>query len=393
MDIGKIIPVILVIIILIIGGFAFSIYNANNKLKEEKAKLEEENTRLFQDRKQLQEKATRLEKELVDLKSRKEEVEQELNKIQKEKDDLLSKYNELLKERDSLVEKLSAQQKVSVQERPTSEGVSVQVSGGQEEYWSDLVKAKAQLEAKVDNLNKELLDTKNKLAELDKTNKELEIKIDELSKEKERLSGEIEFKERTLSIMSRDLVSEREARRTAIEELNKLRSQNVSLKRELVLANKEKMQLTNNIKEVLERKDSLEKRMAEIDRILREKSITLEQLQEEFKTAVKGSTPFVSNKETTSVQLPPIVVKPQATATLKNLKGEVIAVNNEEKFIIVSIGEKNGAKVGMQLVVYRGDKQIATAEIIEIRNEISAADIKEVLSGYTINKGDIVMVK
>jgi len=391
MDLNKIIPIVLFVIILIIGGFAFSIYNTNNKLKEEKAKLEDDNTRLLGERRQLQEKAARLEKELSDLKSRKEEIEGELTKAQQEKEELLTKYNELLKERDALVEKLSAQHKVSVQEQKPSEGVSVQPAG-QEEYWSDFIKIKAQLEVKVDNLNKELLDTKNKLADLDKTNKELEIKIDELTKEKERLTNEIEFRERTLSIMSRDLVSEREARQTAIEELNKLRSQNVSLKRELVLANKEKMQLTNSIKEALENKDSLEKRLAEIDRILREKSITLGQLQEEMRTVVKGASPFVS-KDTASVQLPPIVVKPQATATLKNLKGEVIAVNNEEKFVIVSIGEKHGAKVGMQLVVYRGDKQIAVAEIIEIRNEISAADIKEVLSGYTINKGDTVMVR
>lgn len=391
MDISKIIPVILVVIILIVGGFALSFYNTNNKLKEEKAKLEEENTRLFQDRKDLQEKAARLEREISDLKSKKEEVEQALSKAQEERDALQAKYNELLKEREALVEKLSAQQKVVAEEVSPKLTVST-TTPTSEEYWVDFVKIKAQLEAKVDSLNKELLDTKNKLAELDKTNKELEIKIDELTKEKERLTNEIAFKERTLSIMSRDLVSEREARSVAVEELNKLRSQNTSLKRELILANKEKMQLTNNIKEAIEKKQSLEKKVAEIDRILREKSITLEELQEEFRTAIKEQ-PQVISRESAAVQLPPIVVKPQATATLKGLKGEVIAVNQEERFIIVNLGEKNGARIGMQLAIYRGDKQIGSAEIIEVRSEICAADIKEVLSGFTINKGDTVMAK
>ncbi|MCM8787714.1 MAG: hypothetical protein NC935_06665, partial [Candidatus Omnitrophica bacterium] len=193
-------------------------------------------------------------------------------------------------------------------------------------------------------------------------------------------------------IMSRDLVSEREGRKLAIEELNKLRSENVSLKRELILANNEKMQLQNNIKETLEKKDQLEKRISEIDRVLREKSITLEELQDQMRAAVKGGKAVIS-KESASVELPPIVVKPTISGGVKNLRGEVIAVNEEEKFIIIGLGESSGLRPGNQLAVLRGDKEIATVEVIETRKEISAADIKEVVSGFTIQKGDTVVSK
>jgi len=39
----------------------------------------------------------------------------------------------------------------------------------------------------------------------------------------------------------------------------------------------------------------------------------------------------------------------------------------------------------------RGDKEIATVEVIETRREISAADIKEVIGGFSIKEGDIVI--
>ncbi|MCM8831317.1 MAG: hypothetical protein NC918_03910, partial [Candidatus Omnitrophica bacterium] len=160
----------------------------------------------------------------------------------------------------------------------------------------------------------------------------------------------------------------------------------------LILANNEKMQLQNSIKETLEKKDQLEKRLSEIDRVLREKSITLEELQEQMRTAVKGGRAVIS-KESASVELPPIVVKPTARGSIKNLRGEVIAVNDDEKFIIINLGETSGLRPGTQLAVLRGEKEIATVEVIETRKEISAADIKEVASGFTIQKGDIVVSK
>ncbi|MCM8819546.1 MAG: hypothetical protein NC925_02000 [Candidatus Omnitrophica bacterium] len=390
MDKTKIIPIILLIILLIVSYFAFSFYNTNKALTEENAKLKDDNTRLFQAKQELQSKVLSLEREIKDLIAKRNEIEEELNQAKIEKEQLQVRYSELIKERDELVEKLKAQPKVSVQEAaPTVSGKAV---GTSEEYWVDFVKIKAQLEAKNDALNKELIEAKNKIAGLDKTNKELSIKIDELTKEKERLGNELNFKERTLSIISRDLVSEREGRKLAIEELNKLRSENVSLKRELILANNEKMQLQNSIKETLEKKDQLEKRLSEIDRVLREKSITLEELQEQMRTAVKGGRAVIS-KESASVELPPIVVKPTAMGSIKNLRGEVIAVNDDEKFIIINLGETSGLRPGTQLAVLRGEKEIATVEVIETRKEISAADIKEVASGFTIQKGDIVVSK
>ncbi|MBU2102514.1 MAG: hypothetical protein ABH865_08755 [Candidatus Omnitrophota bacterium] len=392
MDKSKIIPIILLVIILVVGYFAFTFYTANKALTDEKLKLEDTNKRLFQERSDFESRAVKLDAENRELAAKQEEVQRELTRVESERATLQKKYDDVSQQRDALVEKLKSKSTVTATDRPESPDAGMPSVPNSDEYWIDFVKTKAKLEAQVDSLNKDMLDAKNKLAGMDKEAKELSIKIDELTKEKERLANDISFKERTLSIMSRDLVTEREGRKIAIEELNKLRSENVTLKRELIMGNKEKMQLQTAMKDTLEKKDSLEKRIGEIDRVLREKAITLEELQEQMKTAVKGGKAVIA-RESASVELPPIVVKPGVASGLRGIKGETIAVNEEEKFIIVNLGEASGVRPGVQMAVLRGDREIGTVEIIETRRDISAADIREVVSGFTIQKGDLVVSK
>jgi len=75
---------------------------------------------------------------------------------------------------------------------------------------------------------------------------------------------------------------------------------------------------------------------------------------------------------------------------VSGLRGEVIAVNADEKFVVTDLGEATGVRPGMRLNVKRGDQKVATLEVIETRGEISAADIKEFFSGATVQEGDVV---
>jgi hypothetical protein len=171
--------------------------------------------------------------------------------------------------------------------------------------------------------------------------------------------------------------------------LRKLRDENVSLKRELVLANKEKLKIQEDLKGTMEKKEGLEDRLSDAENVLKEKTLAFDDLQNQLQRAITGGKKLTAT-ESASVELPPIVVKPEAPG-LKGLRGEVIAVNTEEKFIVVDIGESSGLRPGALLKVMRGDKEIATVEVIETRREISAADIKEVIGGFSIKEGDIVI--
>jgi len=260
-----------------------------------------------------------------------------------------------------------------------------------EDHWADFVQNRASLEAKFDILSKTLFEEKNKMLKLSRENKELSIQIDQVAKEKDRLLEEIKFKERTLRIMSMDLVTEREGRGSAVDEVRKLRKENVGLKRELIMANKDLMKLQDTLKDAIFKKDELEEKISDADTILREKAMAFEELQVQLERTIDGGKKIIS-KESASVELPPIVVKPSAPG-LKELRGEIIAVNHEEKFVVIDIGESSGLRPGVLLKIMRGGKEVGSAEVIETRKEISAADIKEVVGGYTVQEGDITITR
>ncbi len=57
------------------------------------------------------------------------------------------------------------------------------------------------------------------------------------------------------------------------------------------------------------------------------------------------------------------------------------------------MGEASGLRPGALLRIMRGDKKVGSVEVIEMRKEISAADIKEIVDGYVIQEGDIAMAQ
>jgi len=393
-----IIPIILGLIILGIGYGAFNYYNQAQMLTVERDRIQEEKDALQNENNSLKDKYAALEDQLRSSEDKYNSINQELTRISREKDSWQKRYEDISGERDALVEKLNEQMKnVQVQQpQPKQSAPSMDEMYGSEgggvpssdAYWADFVKNKVDLEAKLGNLTQELMDVKGNMALVDKQNKELSIKMDDLNKEKEALERDIAFKTRTLDIMSRDLVKERETRKGAVEEMDKIRNENISLKRELVLTNKEKIQIQAGMDKLTETKLAMERKIGAVENILKEKAIALQDLQDELGQAVNDGTNKAGAK-TSPVELPPIVVKP-SVAGVSGLRGEVIAVNADEKFVVTDLGEATGVRPGMRLNVKRGDQKVATLEVIETRGEISAADIKEFFSGATVQEGDVV---
>ncbi|MBN2483227.1 MAG: hypothetical protein JXD21_03365 [Candidatus Omnitrophica bacterium] len=390
---GRNLPLIILLILLIVSGFiALKFYTDAQQLYTEKQNLVNENTELLNENRSLKKHKERLEKESKEFEQRWREVLQELSEAERKLKDDDARYQQVRKERDILEKKLKEGPKVVVTEKPQAK----QEDKALPEHWESVVRAKAELEAQLEGLNKELLDTRAKIAELDKNNKELSIKIDELTKVKERLEKDAEFKERTMQIMSKDLVNEREKRQALDKEVGKLRDDNIGLKQEMILANKEKSRLQNNLKNALETRQDLERKVSEIEKVLKEKSLLFEQLKDELVDTLQVSEDIAASS---SVTLPPIVVeqKPQvkmqpdvgAVAT-GIMQGNVLAVNQKERFVIIDLGADAGVNTGDVFEVYRGNRFIGLVEVIETRREVSAADIK---SGSAIVENDTVISK
>lgn len=89
-----------------------------------------------------------------------------------------------------------------------------------------------------------------------------------------------------------------------------------------------------------------------------------------------------------TVELPPIVVGsrsplPDSEMTVSARTsgapdGKILTVNQEHGFVIIGLGEKNGVKPGMKFKVLREGQEVGNVEVIEVRGNISAADVKEI---------------
>lgn len=384
MDKAKLVPIVLLVIILGVGVVAYNFYTQNTQLLEDNQELEQVNNSLQEDKNNLQQRYQEARQAQRQLDQKLQAVNQQLSQIEEERSNLQQRYQQVSEERDELAQKLKQQPQQGMQAR--SRSVS---SGKGDDYWADFVQKKAELEAKVDNLRSEILDTQSQVAQLKKENKELSLKVDQVKKEKERLAQEIKTKQRALRVMSMDLVAEREDRGQAVSEVKKLRNENTSLKRELIVANKQKGNLQDNLKQTLEKKNALEDKISDAENMLREKSLAFRELQTDLTQTIKEGKQIVAG-ESGSVELPPIIVKPESPG-LKGLRGEIIAVNPQEEFVVLDLGEASGINPGVLLKVMRGDREIATLEVIETRQNISAADIRESLGGFDIKEGDVVI--
>ena len=197
-------------------------------------------------------------------------------------------------------------------------------------------------------------------------------------------------------------MNEREARKALSDEVGKLRDENITLKRELIMANKNKIQLQNKLKDTIKKEGNLQKTVEEVKNVLKEKKMMFSELENQLTEAV-GSSAASSASSSGPIELPPIVVKPNASGNNKSvattssaagaLKGEVLAVNKNDNFVIIDLGENSGVKPGFKFDVVRSGTAIGNIEVIETRKEISAADIKNISKGYTIHEGDTVVAR
>ena len=76
-------------------------------------------------------------------------------------------------------------------------------------------------------------------------------------------------------------------------------------------------------------------------------------------------------------------------------KGKVISVDQKYSLAVFDIGRKDGVEKGKQCAILKDDKEIAQAEVISTRYNVSAAFIYETAYGHNIRdikEGDGVLV-
>ncbi|MDP2920866.1 MAG: hypothetical protein Q8O12_00660 [Candidatus Omnitrophota bacterium] len=72
------------------------------------------------------------------------------------------------------------------------------------------------------------------------------------------------------------------------------------------------------------------------------------------------------------------------------IDSEVIAVNAEKEYLIIKAGEKDGVEIGDGLIVHRDGEKLAEAQVIEVRANVSAAEILR--ADKLIKEGDRILI-
>jgi len=130
------------------------------------------------------------------------------------------------------------------------------------------------------------------------------------------------------------------------------------------------------------------------------KNNNLQQLCEQYESQLQlGPQPVIppdqpaeSAKPATpaaiDVELDKIVVVP-----LKEGEGTVLDVDQENEFVIVSLGEKDGVLKESVLSVYRDDAYLGDILVTQVLPDMSAADFVAPLTSQQVRKDDRVMMK
>ncbi|MFH1355297.1 MAG: hypothetical protein ABIH19_04020 [Candidatus Omnitrophota bacterium] len=358
----------------------FQASGAKQKLLFERDSLRKTNT-------ELSGKLEKFQKDISGYSNKVGSLNKDLEKLAKDKQQLESKYEVINREREELVEKIKKLQSMKVvapvvRVEPQSES-KVEVKPREieisDDYWAGILRDKKALEIKLEDTAKDIRILKSQNQSLKEEKTALEFELKDLKRDSEELLGKVEKNQRLASSISNDLV----AMRREQQKFDRIKEENSTLR-------KENKFLTQYLKKLTGRKVALEEKFKELRDDKAEMEEKVASLQVDLVDELQGATKQrpVLRRES-SVELPPIVVRPKSTGERLKLKAvEVVAVNTQNNFVVVSAGEVDGLRIGDYFRVLREKKLIADIEVIQIRKNIAACDIKSLSSPIKI--GDSV---
>jgi chromosome segregation ATPase len=365
--------------IFIIGlFFNLRIYSAKQLLERERDELKKENASLVT-------KIEEINAESQRFKNRINALNRDLDNIAKEKEEIQAKYDAVFKERDDLVEKLKGRpvQVLEVKEKPS-------LSPTDDAYWAGVLKAKTDLELQLETIRTELKTAQIKSEEFQREKSSLELDINNLIRDKKDLEQQLEYNKKMIDSISQELVREKNDKLQIQESLKAVKNENASLRQELKGLSSRKARLEEKLQQLEKDKASLERAFTEMEIMLKDKINKVCEFKEQLDATFGKEITEAPEEKKEAVELPPIVVHPEAEATLpaKPEIGKVLAVNRDNNFVIINLGENSGIRLGDTFQVYKEGKAIASIEVVQLRKNIAACDIKR--QATSVSVGDTI---
>lgn len=295
----------------------------------------------------------------------------DLDKVNQDLADFQRKYELANKAKEELAEKLKSKQ-AEPQTLPQTTDA----------YWAGIFKAKTDLELQLGTIRNDLNGIKITNEQLQREKSTLELNINNLMRENTDLKRQLEYNQKLMDSISQELVREKNDKIRIHDAFKTIKNENTTLIRQLESLNNRKINLERKLQEVQGEKGAIERRFNEMETMLTDKISKINDLKEELDAIRSGTGKREKpQQKKESVELPPIVVRPQSGSpgqqNLPAMEGQILAINKDNNFVIVDLGEDAGVKVGDSFQVYSEGKSIAAIEAIQVRKNISACDIKK----------------
>lgn len=389
------------------------------KLQQDNSDFNQRLSDLGKERDKAQSDKDKLQSDYDALKQKDDDLSAQVDQANKERDDWKNRLSTIRKERDELMNKLQHQPvKIVYKDRPvpaaTDASVSTPVSTPMMEtpakpdtdaYWAQVLTQKAQLEVDLNKAKGDLDKSAVQIADLRKQNTDLQMQIKDLgndkteierrltndrkmlednyARERQNLQHKIKDDEDLISNLSMEAARARNDQKAANDYGSKLKDDNVQLQSEIKQLVSTKVALEKTVARLNQDKDEMSKRLADTEGVIQDRINEIWQIKQTLDQKISQINQAKSDKE---VELPPIIVNGSSNGSVPSSPSspevqspahKIISVNAKNNFVIVDLGQLQGSSIGRILKAYRGDKEIATLEVIQVRRDISAADIKD----------------
>lgn len=354
--------------------FNWQMLTVNQKLIKERDALAKDNAELGEKFNAAQKANQRLNEQIASLNQDKDKLSRNLEYFQK-------KYESVNAAREKLAEELKA-----FKEGTQAAPATAEAPPTGDAYWARIFSEKKGLELQLENLQSELKKVNINNEQLTREKNALELEAKSLNREKEDLNRQFAFMQKQLDYnkkmidaISLELVGEKNDKIQIQANLKSINNDNTVLRRQLRSLSSRKVGLEKKLAEAEAKNKDLENRFTEMDILLKDKMLQLDRLNKQMAMDKAGG-----KSQGGSVVLPPIVVRPQAEIAAMDSgdsslgPGKVLAVNKDNNFVIIDLGQDAGVKLGDVFKVYNQEnRQVGVVEVIEARKSISACDIRK----------------
>ncbi len=371
--------------------------DADNKQKEaltKLQKLQQDTSNLTQQLNDKDKEKDQLQSFFNELKRKADGLSSQMDAANRERNDWKSRVETIRKERDELMTKLQNRPEKIIYKEKESEPVPAAPTAGTPEgddYWVKVLKDKATLEIGLEKSKADLDKDALQVADLKKQNSDLQMEIKNLTNDKEdierrltndkqeiqtNLERRVKEGEDLANNLSMEVAHARTDQKSANDFVNKVKEDNAQLQSQVKQLTSTKIALEKTVARLTQAKENMSKKLAETQGVIQDRIDEIWQIKKTLDQKITQINQTKANNQ--EVELPPIVVNAPGggQSNVLSPSHKIISINEKNNFVIIDWGESQGSTIGRIFKAYRDDKEIAALEVIQVRRDISAADIK-----------------